>query len=134
GRGRLSIRRSNSRRNGDRWERSCFHSPASAGAVNTKEMDDGSSRRSQFTRREVLATMLGLPAALAACRSGQPPPPLPAGEIVGASDLIGHRIRDGLRVSPSADQWERVGVVIVGGGIAGLSAAWQLLRAGFEDF
>lgn len=89
---------------------------------------------SGFTRREVLAAFLGVPAALAACRSSQAPPRLPEGEIVGASDLIGHRIRDGLRVSPSQDQWKRVGVVIVGGGIAGLSAAWQLLRAGFEDF
>lgn len=87
-----------------------------------------------FTRREVLAAFLGVPAALAACRSHDAPPALPEGEIVGASDLIGHRIRDGLRVSPSADQWKRVGVVIVGGGIAGLSAAWQLLKAGFEDF
>ncbi len=82
----------------------------------------------------MLAAFLGVPAALAACRSGQPPPRLPEGEIVGASDLIGHRIRDGLRVSPSEDQWMRVGAVIVGGGIAGLSAGWQLLRAGFEDF
>jgi flavin-dependent amine oxidoreductase len=90
--------------------------------------------RHNFTRREVLAAFLGLPAALAACNSGQAPPPLPEGEIVGASDLIGHRIRDGLRVTPSEDQWQRVGVVIVGGGVAGLSAAWQLLKSGFEDF
>jgi glycine/D-amino acid oxidase-like deaminating enzyme len=86
-----------------------------------------------FTRREVLAAFLGLPAALAACRS-EPPPPLPGGEIVGASDGIGHRIRDGLRVSPPSERWERVGVVIVGGGVAGLSAAWRLLKSGFDDF
>ncbi|HEY0080603.1 MAG TPA: FAD-dependent oxidoreductase [Pyrinomonadaceae bacterium] len=43
-------------------------------------------------------------------------------------------MRDGLRVEPSADAWERVGVVIVGGGVAGLAAAWRLLKAGFEDF
>ena len=86
-----------------------------------------------FTRREVLAALLGVPAALAACRSASIPP-LPAGEIVGASDGIGHRIRDGLTVTPSADQWERVGVVIVGAGVAGLSAAWRLLKAGRDDF
>lgn len=89
---------------------------------------------SHFTRREVLAAFLGLPAALAACSRTQPIPALPPGEIVGASDVIGHRIRDGLRVTPSQDRWEHVSLVIVGGGVAGLSAAWQLLRAGFEDF
>jgi len=90
--------------------------------------------RHGFTRREMLAAFLGLPAALAACNSRQPAPPLPEGEIVGASDLIGHRIRDGLSITPSQDQWERTSVVIVGGGVAGLSAAWRLLKAGFEDF
>jgi glycine/D-amino acid oxidase-like deaminating enzyme len=32
------------------------------------------------------------------------------------------------------DRWQRIGVVIVGGGVAGLAAAWRFLRAGFEDF
>ena len=86
-----------------------------------------------FTRREILAAFLGLPVALAACSTG-PEPRFPTGEIVGASDGIGHRIRDGLSISPAPDAWRRTGVVIVGGGIAGLSAAWQLLKSGFEDF
>lgn len=93
----------------------------------------GSTTGHSFTRREVLAAFLGVPAALAACRSREAPQ-LPDGEIVGASDLIGHRIRDGLNITPSSDQWERASVVIVGGGVAGLSAAWRLLKAGFEDF
>jgi protoporphyrinogen oxidase len=88
---------------------------------------------SAITRREILATFLGVPAALAACRSPEPAR-LPPGEIVGASDVIGHRIRDGLHVIPSRDQWRRVGVVIAGGGVAGLTAAWRLLKAGFDDF
>ena len=96
-------------------------------------MRGGSSSGHSFTRREVLAAFLGVPAALAAC-SSRGTPPLPDGEIVGASDVIGHRIRDGLNITPSQDQWQRAGAVIVGGGIAGLSAAWQLLKSGFEDF
>src|SRR5262245_4610733 len=88
---------------------------------------------SSFTRRDVLAAFLGIPAALAAC-STESPPRLPPGEIVGASEMIGQRIRDGVKITPSRDQWERVGVLIVGGGIAGLSAAWQLKKAGFDDF
>jgi hypothetical protein len=87
----------------------------------------------KLTRREVLAAFLGVPAALAACRS-HAAPPLPSGEIVGASDVIGHRIRDGIKVVPSQDNWQKAGVVIVGGGVAGLAAAWRLLKSGFEDF
>jgi glycine/D-amino acid oxidase-like deaminating enzyme len=90
--------------------------------------------RHGMTRRDVLAAFLGVPAALAACRSGSSRGGLPQGEIVGASDAVGHRLRDGLSITPSPDRWERAGVVIVGGGIAGLSAAWHLLRAGFDDF
>jgi glycine/D-amino acid oxidase-like deaminating enzyme len=85
-----------------------------------------------LTRRELLAAFLGAPFALAACRSRGDAVSLPEGEIVGASDRVGHLVRDGLRPEPEA--WERAGVVIVGGGVAGLAAAWRLLRAGFEDF
>ncbi|HEX7174075.1 MAG TPA: FAD-dependent oxidoreductase [Pyrinomonadaceae bacterium] len=86
-----------------------------------------------FTRREIIAAFLGLPAALAACRNDEAPR-FPDGEIVGASDGIGHRLRDGLRVEVASEAWERVGVVIVGGGVAGLAAAWRFLREGFDDF
>ncbi len=85
------------------------------------------------TRREILAAFLGLPMALAACRTSEAPR-LPEGEIVGASDRVGHLLRDGLKIEPAADAWERTGVCIVGGGVAGLAAAWRLLKAGFEDF
>ncbi|MET0645132.1 MAG: FAD-dependent oxidoreductase [Pyrinomonadaceae bacterium] len=85
------------------------------------------------TRRELLAAFLGVPFALAACgtRRGEATA-LPEGEVVGVSDGVGHLIRDGLR--PEPETWERAGVVIVGGGVAGLTAAWRFLRAGFEDF
>ncbi len=86
-----------------------------------------------FTRREILAAFLGAPLAMAACRSSAQPQ-MPAGEIVGASDVLGHRLRDGLRVEVPADKWESRSVVIVGGGVAGLSAAWRLLKKGFDDF
>jgi glycine/D-amino acid oxidase-like deaminating enzyme len=85
-----------------------------------------------FTRRELLAAFLGAPFALAACGGRGAAPPLPEGEVVGASDGVGHLIRDGLR--PEPEVWERAGVVIVGGGVAGLAAAWRFLHAGFEDF
>ncbi len=90
-----------------------------------------------LTRRELLAAFLGAPFALAACggRGAEDSrSPLPEGEVVGADDRLGHMLRDGLRPEPAADSWERAGVVIVGGGAAGLAAAWRFLRAGFEDF
>jgi hypothetical protein len=59
-------------------------------------------------------------------------PPLPAGEILGASDAIGHRLRT--MDFPEPTERQKVPVVIVGGGIAGLSAGWKLHKAGFTDF
>ncbi|HEV2763123.1 MAG TPA: NAD(P)-binding protein, partial [Pyrinomonadaceae bacterium] len=87
-----------------------------------------------LTRRELLTAFLGAPFALAACGSRAEETALPEGEIVGASDEAGHKLRGGLRVEVPSEAWERAGVVIVGAGAAGLAAAWRLLRAGFEDF
>lgn len=86
-----------------------------------------------MNRREILAAFLGLPVALAACRRSNTPP-LPAGEIVGQSDVFGHHIRDGLRIEVPSDAWSDVPVVIVGGGVAGLTAAWHLQKSGLNDF
>lgn len=86
-----------------------------------------------MNRREILAAFLGLPVALAACRNTANPP-LPAGEIMGQSDVFGHRIRDGVRIEVPADAWSDIPVVIVGGGVAGLTAAWRLQNSGFNDF
>jgi hypothetical protein len=85
-----------------------------------------------FTRREILGFFLGAPLALAAC--GRRPPELPDGEIVGASVNVGHLIREfrGAEVAPA--DWETCEVSIVGGGAAGLSAAWKFEREGFTDY
>ena len=56
----------------------------------------------------------------------------PAGALLGADMGLGHRLRDGLRQVPV--ETLRVPVAIVGGGIGGLSAAWQLARTGTRDF
>ncbi|HEX6099941.1 MAG TPA: FAD/NAD(P)-binding protein, partial [Thermoanaerobaculia bacterium] len=81
----------------------------------------------ELTRRDVLASFLG---AAVACRQREVVP-LPPGELVGASHSVGHRLRGGPLPQPS--RWETHEVVIAGGGIAGLSAAWRLAHAGIRD-
>lgn len=57
---------------------------------------------------------------------------MPAGNLEGADLARGHRLRDGGFPAPS--RTEETGVVIAGGGVAGLAAGWTLAEAGFGDF
>jgi Flavin containing amine oxidoreductase len=56
------------------------------------------------------------------------------GELLGPDIGLGHRLRGSLSLVPADTDWQQVPVVIVGGGIAGLSAGWRLQQAGFDDF
>ena len=56
-----------------------------------------------------------------------------AGSFVNDDVAIGHVIRNRGPIGP-ARETVRVPIVIVGGGIAGLSAAWRLQKKGFEQF
>src|SRR4051812_7639630 len=86
------------------------------------------------SRRDLLVSLLGLPALVTVGCHSESVPPLPPGELVGPSVGLGHRLRDGWRPVPAAGAWETHGTVIVGGGVAGLAAAWRLARAGMTDF
>jgi len=56
-----------------------------------------------------------------------------AGSFVNDSFQLGHQLRDRANF-PEPKQTLKHTVVIVGGGIAGLSAAWRLHKKGFTDF
>jgi putative NAD(P)-binding protein len=80
-----------------------------------------------MNRRDVL--MLGAGLLVGCARRGSE---RITGSFVGASHDVGHLLRGGAIPRPSATR--RVGVVIVGGGIAGLSAGWRLSQKEFHDF
>lgn len=84
-----------------------------------------------LSRRDLLAAFLGAPFAAAACSRKKR---IPDGELAFRPEELGHRMRDEGVPQLSADRFRNVGVVIVGGGIAGLSAAWRLLEKGYDDF
>jgi hypothetical protein len=56
-----------------------------------------------------------------------------AGAFVNDSFPLGHQLRDHAAF-PAVRRVQKHAVVIVGGGIAGLSAAWRLNKRGFHDF
>ena len=56
-----------------------------------------------------------------------------AGSFVNDSFQMGHQLRDRANL-PQPKQVVKRAVVIVGGGIAGLSSAWRLHKKGFTDF
>jgi len=88
----------------------------------------------KFTRREILTAFLGLPFALSACRSESESAAAVAGEIVGANVNAGHILRENRSWEVPAGNWENVKAVIVGGGAAGLAAAYKFKKESFNDF
>lgn len=79
---------------------------------------------SRLTRRGFATALVGLP------RKGEA---AVQGSFVDRTIEMGHRLRDGAKFAPPKRE-ERVPLVIVGGGCAGLCAAWKLLKRGFRDF
>ncbi len=84
----------------------------------------------KLSRRTFLASASAV--ALAGCRRKAHRDWHFDGELTGPSLELGHVARNGRMPEPTA--WEHQDVVIVGGGVAGLSAAWRLAGAGFRDF
>jgi hypothetical protein len=91
----------------------------------------------ELKRRDFLAASFGLLAAGCADRTDLAHRAAHiSGEIRGPNDQRGHLLRDGgeaLRSRTPAVS-RRTDVLILGGGVAGLSAAWRLSRAGLSDY
>ncbi len=97
--------------------------------------------RAKFSRREFLLATASAGAALAFARwqlaertkhsTFQLKRKIP-GSIKGASSQAGHLIRQSMSLEATSES--KTDVVIVGSGIAALSAAWWLQKNGVEDF
>jgi phytoene dehydrogenase-like protein len=86
------------------------------------------SKSPNFTRREFLQT--GSAALIGLSLKSEKKI---TGSFVNESFQAGHLLRDHAKF-PAPKQTIKLPVVIVGGGISGLSAAWRLRKSGFNDF
>ena len=84
-----------------------------------------------MNRRQFLISSAGV--AAASFHSCAPAArPVLCGRNSGPSQNIGHLLRGNQIPRPSSER--KVPVVIVGGGMAGLSAGWKLKKAGLHEF
>lgn len=86
-----------------------------------------STRRGLFVRGAGLAAAAMLPGGCGETRAFP-------GTLDGVNMTRGHRLRDRSFPAPANVEEETDGVLIAGGGVAGLTAAWTLTEAGYDDF
>lgn len=81
-----------------------------------------------MNRREFLASIAALP-FMASCQ--RPSPVQFSGQLLGPNMAAGHRLRHA--DFPAFTRTRHTKVAIVGGGVSGLTAAWQLQRLGMQE-
>lgn len=82
-----------------------------------------------LSRRAFVAALAAAPFVACARKTDRPL----AGGFVDDGGARGHRLRDRAAV-PAVRRTVRIPVVVIGGGMGGLSAGWRMLRRGFGDF
>src|SRR5215468_1608790 len=83
------------------------------------------------SRREFVALLLGAPFAALGCSGRRAR--IPPGTLVDTGMARGHAAARDLVAVPAVSTWREHAVVIVGAGVAGLAAAWELARRGIRD-
>ena len=86
------------------------------------------------SRRAFLGAALAAPAILTGCARPDDWRTRVDGRWIGDNSALGHRVRDAAAHPPAGARERRCDVLVVGSGIAGLSAARTLQRAGIGDF
>lgn len=82
-----------------------------------------------LSRRETLRLLVGAPFATMLACEDDPPAPI-RGRLRGPDVERGHLLRDPIELRDG--RVERTRVLVIGGGAAGLSAAWRLARRGVD--
>lgn len=73
--------------------------------------------------------------AAISCKSREPAAAEYSGDFVASAMADGHSFRDGaFRELPAGEVERPAGILILGSGVAGLSAGWELRRRGISDF
>jgi monoamine oxidase len=104
------------------------------GAARAPAADAAHAGTASPSRREFLGAALAAPAILSGCAKADDWRTRVDGRWIGDNAALGHRVRDARALPPAGARERRCDVLIVGGGIAGLSAARGLQRAGITDF
>ena len=84
------------------------------------------------SRRDFVAMLLGAPVA-SALGCGARAPRIPPGALIETGMTRGHAVIRDHRGAPAVTRWRDHAVAIIGSGVAGLAAAWELRRRGIED-
>ncbi|MGY4396264.1 hypothetical protein ACVWZA_001437 [Sphingomonas sp. UYAg733] len=94
----------------------------------------GRVRRVSVSRRTLIAGSVAGAAAIGAGAIAWPGHDTAMPGTLSGADLVrGHRLRDGAAF-PAPTSETSTGIAILGGGVAGLSAAWTLAEAGVTNF
>jgi len=111
-----------------------FNTTTQAPAAGARPATASASSTASVSRRSILGAALAAPALLSGCGKPDDWRTRVEGRWIGDNAALGHRVRDMAASPPAGARARRCDVLVVGSGIAGLSAARALDDAGIADF